>query len=151
MSCFWGRIGTNHSKIKRWAVSGRKEGQNKTMSRIWGRMFPPSQSWVNQSLKDNSCFLWVVNIKICPYITSYIFYKYIVWVLFQMHLSRTQWDKVYFRVESNCLFPCDFTRNIIKNISYCVKDLRQILGLWSKFNQIWYLCIVLEQILQIVY
>ena len=40
MSCFWGRIGTNHSKIKRWAVSGGKEGQTKMMSRIWGRMFP---------------------------------------------------------------------------------------------------------------
>ena len=40
MSCFWGRIGTNHSKIKQWAVSGGKEGQTKTMSRIWGRMFP---------------------------------------------------------------------------------------------------------------
>ena len=40
MSCFSGRIVTNHSKIKRWAVSGGKEGQTKTMSRIWGRMFP---------------------------------------------------------------------------------------------------------------
>ena len=43
-----------------------------------------------------------------------LFYKYIVWVLFQMHLSRTQWDKVCFRVEFKCTYPCDFTRIIME-------------------------------------
>ena len=49
--------------------------------------------WIKvQSLKENSCFLRVVNHNLS--IHNQLFYKYIVLVLFQMHLSRTQWDKV---------------------------------------------------------
>ena len=40
MSCTWVRIGTNHSKIKSWAVHGWEEVRTKKMSLTWVRTHP---------------------------------------------------------------------------------------------------------------